>query len=254
MGKQDDEDIEVWSAGLMWVEAAEMQCARFQRAAVFNAAALLDARTRSLLEAHPERRDESRPPVLVPTVALHLQERIEGAFLLSAVGSVFRAHDRLPWRPLTALKRTALKEETLLRDLRTASEHWDQYGRSPQAVMETEHAKAFFESQERLARGRGREALARFRELARDDPWAVFELPLPESDEVWIWGIPLAPVRGWLREVRQRLERALKVVGQEAPGMLKSRIEGDDGVEWPQERARYRLWREDMKHLPEHGF
>ncbi|MGX9901650.1 hypothetical protein ACW0JT_20430 [Arthrobacter sp. SA17] len=194
-------EVEVWSVGLMWVEAAEMQCARFRRVSAFNTIARVEAGARSLAAVRPELREGPNPPVLVPTVALHMQQRIERTFLLSAINNVFRAQDQLPEKP-----KTAMEEESVLKDLRNISEHWDEYGRSAKNLMETEHAKEFFGIQEKFATMRGPEDLERFRKLAAEDLWAVFELPMPDNDEVWLSGIPLTRIQIWLIEVRQCLE------------------------------------------------
>lgn len=241
-------EVEVWSSGLMWVEAAEMQCARFRRVSAFNTIARVEAGSRSLAAVRPELREGRNRPVLVPTVALHMQQRIERTFLLSAINNVFRAQDRLPEKP-----KTAMKEESVLKDLRNISEHWDEYGRSAKNLMETEHAKEFFGIQEKLATMRGPEELERFRKLAADDLWAVFELPMPDNNEVWLSGIPLTRIHVWLIEVRQCLERALRAEGEDVPEMMDSNVDGDDETPWPEERTRYRLWREDMRHVPEMG-
>ncbi|UKA55165.1 hypothetical protein LFT45_04310 [Arthrobacter sp. FW305-BF8] len=239
-------EVEVWSLGLMWVEAAEMQCARFRRVSAFNTIARTEAGHRSLAALRPEMRHGPNPPVLVPTVGMHMQQRIERTFLLSAINNVFRSQDRLPERP-----KTAMEEESVLKDLRNISEHWDEYGRSAKNIMETEHARKFFEIQEKLAAMAGPEDLARFRRLAEEDLWAVFELPFPDNDEVWLSGIPLTRIRVWLIEVRQCLEQALRAEGVRVPGMMDSHIDGDDATPWPGERRRYRLWAEDMRQVPE---
>jgi hypothetical protein len=144
-----------------------------------------------------------------------------------------------------------MEEEPILKDLRNISEHWDEYGRSAKNIMETVHAEEFFKTQEKLAALRGPEELAWFRKLAEKDLWAVFELPFPNNDEVWLSGIPLSRIEVWLVDVRQGLERALRAAGENVPGMLDSHIDSDDDTPWPGERRRYRLWREDMIRVPE---
>jgi hypothetical protein len=97
-------EVEAWSMGLMWVEASEMQCARFRRVSAFNTIARTEAGSRSLAALRPEMRQGPNPPVLVPTRAMHMQQRIERTFLLSAINNVFRSQDRsrrsrrLRWR------------------------------------------------------------------------------------------------------------------------------------------------------------
>ena len=245
-GRASRSEIEVWSMGLMWVEAAEMQCARFKRISAFNAIARMDASSRSLAEIRPELRKGPNPPVFVPTVAMDMQQRIERTFLLSAINNVFRSQDRLLERP-----KTAMVEESILKHLRNISEHWDQHGWSSKNLMETEHAKLFFKIQQELAAMRGPEELERFKKLAEDDLWAVFELPLPDNEEVWLSGIPLTRIAVWLIDVRQCLERALRGAGAEVPGMADSCIGGDDEIPWPKSRKRFRLWREDMRRIPD---
>jgi hypothetical protein len=239
-------EVEIWSVGLMWVEAAEMQCARFRRVSAFNTIARGEAGSRSLAAVLPAMRKGPNPPVLVPTVAMHMQQGIERTFLLSAINHVFRSQDRLPEKP-----KTAMEEESVLRDLRNISEHWDEHGRSAKNLMETEHAKLFFKIQEKLATIRGPEELSRFRRLAEEDLWAVFELPMPDNNEVWLSGIPLTRIEVWLIDVRQCLERALLAAGELVPDLMDSHIDGDDATPWPEERRRYRLWREDMSRVPE---
>lgn len=239
-------EVEIWSIGLMWVEAAEMQCARFRRVSAFNTIARTEAGSRSLAAVRPEMRKGPHLPVLVPTVAMHMQQRIERTYLLSAINNVFRSQDRLPEKP-----KTAMEDESVLRDLRNISEHWDEHGRSAKNLMETEHAKLFFKIQEKLAAMHGPEELARFRKRAGEDLWAVFELPMPDNDEVWLSGIPLRGIEVWLVDVRQCLERALRAAGEHVPSLMDSHIDGDDATLWPGERRRYRLWREDMSRVPE---
>jgi hypothetical protein len=177
---------------------------------------------------------------------MHMQQKIERTFLLSTINNVFRSQDLLPEKP-----KTAMEEEPLLKDLRNISEHWDECGRSAKNIMETVHAKEFFKIQEKLAALRGPEELAWFRKLAEKDPWAVCELPFPDNDEVWLSGIPLSRIEVWIVDVRQGVERALRAVGGNVPGMLDSHIDGDDDTPWPGERRRYRLWREDTIRVPE---
>lgn len=239
-------DVEIWSLGLIWVEAAEMQCSRFRRISAFNTIARTEAGDRSMAAIRSEMRHGPNLPVLVPTVAMHLQQRIERTLLLSAINNVFRSQDRLAERP-----RTAMEEESVLKDLRNISEHWDEYGRSANNIMETGHAREFFEIQEKLATMAGPEDLARFRKLAEQDLWAVFELPFPDNDDVWLSGIPLTRIQVWLIDVRQCLERALRSEGVRVPDMMDSHIDGDDATPWPEERRRFRLWTEDMKQVPE---
>lgn len=239
-------EVEIWSTGLMWVEAAQMQCARFRRVSAFNTIARVEADSRSLAAVLPEMRKGPNPPVLVPTVAMHMQQRIERTFLLSAINNVFRSQDRLLEKP-----KTAMKEESVLRDLRNISEHWDEHGRSAKNLLETEHAQLFFKIQEKLAAMRGLEELSRFRTLAEEDLWAVFELPMPDNNEVWLSGIPLTQIEVWLTDVKQCLERALRAAGEHVPDMMDSHIDRDDATPWPEKRRRYRLWREDMRRVPD---
>nr|WP_173160670.1 hypothetical protein [Arthrobacter sp. 68b] len=238
-------EIEVWSMGLVWVEAAEMQCARFRRISAFNTIARTEAGSRSLAALRTELRRGRNLPVLVPTVAMHMQQRVERTFLLSAINNVFRSQDRLPEKP-----KTAMEEESVLKDLRNISEHWDEYGYSAKNIMETGHARDFFEIQEKLAGMRGPEELERFRRLAEEDLWAVFELPFPDSNEVWLSGIPLTRIEVWLIDVRQCLERALRAKGEQVLSIMESYVDGDDETPWPEERLRYRLWVEDMRQAP----
>lgn len=138
-----------------------------------------------------------------------------------------------------------------MRDLRNISEHWDEHGRSAKNLLETGHAKLFFKIQEKLAAMRGLEELSRFRTLAEEDPWAVFELPMPDNNEVWLSGIPLTQIEVWLIDVRQLLEQALRAASEHVPDMMTSHIDGDDATPLPEERRRYRLWREDLSPVPE---
>lgn len=75
--------------------------------------------------------------------------------------------------------------------------------------------------------------------------------PFPDSEEVWLSGIPLTRIEVWLIEVRQCLERALRTAGKDVPGIMGSHIDGDDETPLPGERKRYRLWREDMNQILE---
>ena len=239
-------EVEIWFTGLMWVEAAEMQCARFRRVSAFNTIARVEAGSRSLAAVLPEMRKGPNPPVLVPTVAMHMQQRIERTFLLSAINNVFRSQDRLLEKP-----KTAMEEESILRDLRNISEHWDEHGWSAKNLMETEHARLFFQIQEKLHAMRGPEELSRFRTLVENDLWAVFELPMPDNNEVWLSGIQLTRIEIWLTDVKQCFERAPRAAGQHVPAMMDSHIDRDDTTPWPEEPRRYRLWREDMSRVPD---
>jgi hypothetical protein len=182
-----------------------MQCARLKRISAFNAIVRMDASSRSLAEIRPEFCKGANLPVFVPTVAMDVQQRIERTFLLSAINNVFRSQDRLLERP-----KTATVEESILMHLRNILEHWDERGWSAKNLMETEHANLFFKIQQKLAAMGGPEELARFKKLAEDDLWAVFELPLPDNEEVWLSGIPLTRIAVWLTDVRQCLERELR--------------------------------------------
>lgn len=208
--------------------------------------AQMDAEQPSLAGSRPQIRGDMDLPVLVPTMALQMQHRIERTFLLSAINNVFRSQDRLPEVP-----NTAMEEESVLKHLRKISEHWDERGRSARNIMETEHARELFEIQERLAELRGTEELARFREMAKEGLWAVFELPFADGDEVWLSGVPLTRIEVWLVDVRQCLEGAIRTAGEHVLSLMDSCVDGDDATPWPGERKTYRLWREGMTQLPE---
>ena len=111
---------ELWAEGLMWVEAAEMQCARFERLVRENEMARADADRRRDCAERPGLSDIGDPPVIVPTVALEWQQQAERAFLLVATHHVQMAEGTLPkkHRP-----KTVLDEERVLFLLRDASEH-----------------------------------------------------------------------------------------------------------------------------------
>lgn len=87
----------------MWVEAAEMQCARFERLVRENEQAREDAHRRRDCAERPWIRGLGDPPILVPTVALQWQQQAELSFLLvatqhvqTAEASLQRSTDRRP--------------------------------------------------------------------------------------------------------------------------------------------------------------
>lgn len=71
----------------MWVEAAEMQCARFERLMRENELAREDADRRHDCAERPWMRGTGDPPILVPTVALGWKQQAELSLLLVATST-----------------------------------------------------------------------------------------------------------------------------------------------------------------------
>lgn len=208
---------DVWWNGLRWVEGAWMQSERFEEAFYEQQHALADADMRARL-ANPEDtwrvaydRDyepyDPRRPIRVPTWALAMQSATELDLMIGAVRNVMRAQDRLPVEI-----RTSMTGEHVLELLRNVAEHWDEEG------------------------GRSGEKLNVVHPDVR-----VGEIQYTNK-EIWVGGIPLSRIRAWLARVRSALTDALATAGIEVPDDLASAVEGDDGLSWPEDRRRYRLW------------
>ncbi|MCR1163289.1 MULTISPECIES: hypothetical protein [Micrococcaceae] len=232
---------ELWSEGLMWVEAAEMQCARFERLVRENELAREDANRRRDCAERPWIRNLFDPPILVPTVALGWQQQAELSFLLVATQHVQTAEASLPkeHRP-----KTVLEEDRILFLLRDLSEHReDAEGRARRELLESEHAAMLQKIHEMLATRRGGEReLEALRVKLEAYPPTLFELPMPDDEEVWLAGIALTRIRVWLIEARWCFRRALAEVDVVAPEPLASTVTDDDTYDWPSLRLRYRAW------------
>ncbi|BAS11784.1 hypothetical protein AHiyo8_00870 [Arthrobacter sp. Hiyo8] len=141
------------------------------------------------------------PPILVPTVALGWQQQAELSFLLVATQHVQAAEASLPkeHRP-----KTVLDEARILFLLRDLSEHReDAEGRARRELLESQHSAMLREIQEMLAVRRGGEhELEALRGKLEAYPPSLFELPMPDDEEVWLAGIPLTRIRVWLMDAR----------------------------------------------------
>ncbi|MUU73527.1 hypothetical protein [Pseudarthrobacter sp. GA104] len=232
---------ELWSEALMWVEAAEMQCVRFERLVRENELAREDAYRRHDCAVRPWMRGIGDPPILVPTVALGWQQQAELSFLLVATQHVQTAEASLPkeHRP-----KTVLDEERILFLLRDLSEHReDAEGRARRELLESQHSAMLREIHEMLAMRRGgKHELEALRVKLEAYPPSLFELPMPDDEEVWLAGIPLTRIRVWLIDARWCFRRALAEAGVVAPEPLASTVPGDDIHDWPALRLRYRAW------------
>ena len=78
--------------------------------------------------------------------------------------------------------------------------------------------------------------------LATDHPDVIPGVVEFTNKEIWIGGLPLSRIVAWLARVRRALKAALAEAGHVVPEDYDSMIEGDDALEWPTDRRRYRLW------------
>lgn len=137
-----------------------------------------------------------------------------------------------------------LDEDRILYLLRDLSEHReDAEGRARRELLESEHAAMLQKIHEMLAMRRGGEReLEALRVKLEAYPPTLFELPMPDDEEVWLAGIPLTRIRVWLIDAGWCFRRALAEVGVVAPEPLASTVTDDDTYDWPSLRLRYRAW------------
>lgn len=135
-----------------------------------------------------------------------------------------------------------LDEARILFLLRDLSEHReDSEGRARRELLESQHSEMFREIHEMLAVRRGGEhEMEALRVKLRAYPPLLFELPIPDDEEVWLAGIPLTRIKVWLIDARWCFHRALAEEGVGAPEPLSSTVPGDDNHDWPAQRLRYR--------------
>lgn len=131
--------------------------------------------------------------------------------------NVIRAHDRLPHEV-----QTTIGDIAALKDLRDLTEHFDELG--------------------------GRAATS----LAANHPDVEPSAFATKGEETWIGGlhgVPLSRVRAWLERVWIAFCASLRTSGVDVPhDLMRSRVQGDDDLEWPAERLRYH-W--SIPQLPE---
>jgi hypothetical protein len=127
--------------------------------------------------------------------------------LIVAVRDVLRAQSRLP-----AALQTKMRGEDALELLRNIVEHWDEVG--------------------------GRSA----DELASAHPDVSIDAIEFTNKEIWVGGVPVSRIRVWLVRVRQALVAALASAGVDVSDDMESMVAGDDALDWPPNRRRYRLW------------